>query len=187
MYMYSTQNLVNELLRALSAGIIYKRSSVPDECILVLNKIYSNNDDILSEYLRIIHHMKRIGLIQREKLSDGNTYIMLSAKGKKRLKDYAVSEIVIPKQKNWDGKWRIVSFDIPREMRSRRYELLRELHRLGFEKVQQSMWMYPFPCEKEIKKITEILGIQDSTMLLEAKLDDDNHKYLSKHFAYLIE
>lgn len=186
MYMYSTHRLVNELLGALSAGVVYERSLVPDECVSVLNKIFSDKDDILAEYQRILHHMKRIGLIQREKLSDGHTYIMLSSKGKKRLKVALVSEISIQAQKKWDGKWRIVSFDIPREMRSRRYELLRELHRLGFEKVQQSMWVYPFPCEEEIKKITELLGIQDSIMLLEAKLDEINDKYLQKHFAYLI-
>ena len=84
MYMNSTAQAVDELLVALSAGIVYRRSKVPDECISIIAKYVPYESDALAEYQRLYHHLKRIGLIQHEKLSDGNTYVMLTTKGKKR-------------------------------------------------------------------------------------------------------
>jgi DNA-binding transcriptional regulator PaaX len=88
--------------------------------------------------------------------------------------------------KKWDGRWRVLSFDIPRDLRSKRYEYLRQLHRLGFEKVLQSMWVYPFPCEKELKKISTSLGLGEDIFYMEVTLDSENHEHLKKHFAYLL-
>lgn len=182
----NTNTIVNKLLLSFSAGVIHKKGFVPEECLDVLDKIFSNQDDLLSQYQRLLNHMKRINLIQREKLSDGNTYIMLTAKGKKRLKSAELQEIAIPNQERWDKKWRVLSFDIPRELRSQRYEFLRELHRLGFEKLLQSMWVYPFPCEVQVNQIASLLGLKDSIVYLEANLDEENNKYLSKHFSHLL-
>ena len=182
----NTSVLVDGLLQILASGAIYNKQVIPNECLAVLINVFSNQDDLLVEYHRLLNHMKRVGLIQREKLSDGHSYIMLTAKGKKRLRTSALHDIFIPNQKTWDEKWRVLSFDIPRDMSSRRYEFLRELHRLGFEKVLQSMWVYPFPCEAEVKQLATQLGLQESIVYLEAKLDVENHKYLKRHFAHLI-
>lgn len=184
--MISTHDLVNELLSAMSAGLVYKRNEIPVECQKVFTKSSVDSSESLAEFRRVLNHMMRIDLIQKEKLSDGNTYIILTHKGKKRLKSASIKSISIPKPKSWDGKWRVLSFDIPRDMRSKRYEFLRELHRLGFEKVLQSMWVYPFPCESEIKSLASALGLSESIMLMEASLDKENHDSLLKHFAYIL-
>lgn len=188
MYMsYSTSLIVDEFINNLSAGALYSRNSIPKEFSKILDNFKISKSSQLSEYHRILNHMSRIGLIKREKLSDGDVYIILTSKAKQRLRSSQISSIEIKNPSKWDGKWRVLSFDIPRDMRSKRYEFLRELHRLGFEKVLQSMWVYPFPCESEIKQIASLLSIQEGVMYMEATLDEDNHKYLEKHFAYLIK
>ena len=187
MYMNSiTSAVVDEFIKLLSAGVLYSRNEVPKEFSDILSSFKFSKVEHINEYHRILNHMSRIGLIKREKLSDGEVYIILTAKAKKRLKSYEISSINIPNQKKWDGKWRVLSFDIPRDMRSKRYEFLRELHRLGFEKVLQSMWVYPFPCEQQIMQIATLLGINEGVMYMEANLDAENHKYLVKHFNTII-
>ena len=131
--------------------------------------------------------MSRIGLIKREKLSDGNSYLILTAKGKKRLNSVILETIIIATPKKWDGRWRIVSFDIPRAMRRSRYELLRELHRLGFQKLQQSMWVHPFPCRNEVNQLAANLGLTESVIYLEAILEDEDTKHLKTQFSGILK
>lgn len=187
MYVNSTKTLVNELLKFLSTGALINKNSYPKDLknIISKNHIYPTNSGL--ELKRIFNHMSRIGLIKREKLSDGSIYIMLTAKGKKRLSSVILETVNISVQKKWDGKWRIVSFDIPRALRTRRYELLRELHRLGFQKLQQSMWVHPFPCKNEVDQLASSLGLIESVIYLEASIEDKDSKHLKTHFSEILK
>ena len=44
----------------------------------------------------------------------------------------------------WDGKWRIVLFDVPESKRPIRDYLRGVLKRLGFKEFQRSMWVWPY-------------------------------------------
>lgn len=47
-------------------------------------------------------------------------------------------------QKRWDGKWRLVMFDVPETIRGRRNFLRKELIQLGFHQLQKSVWVVPY-------------------------------------------
>lgn len=53
----------------------------------------------------------------------------------------------------WDGKWRVVVFDIPQSVRGLRWELRTILKRAGFQMLQQSVWMFPHEC----KELTDLI------------------------------
>jgi len=48
----------------------------------------------------------------------------------------------------WDGKWRIVMFDIWETRKAERDRLREVLLRMGFVKLQASVWIFPYPCEE---------------------------------------
>ena len=48
----------------------------------------------------------------------------------------------------WDGKWRIVAFDIPEELSVLRHQIRSILKRAGFIKLQQSVWIFPHECHE---------------------------------------
>lgn len=48
----------------------------------------------------------------------------------------------------WDGKWRIVVFDIPETHAHLRRKIRSILKRAGFIKMQQSVWVFPHDCEE---------------------------------------
>jgi hypothetical protein len=52
-----------------------------------------------------------------------------------------------PKPRRWDGKWRIVIFDVWERRRKVRDELRRRLQGAGFVRLQDSVWVTPYPCE----------------------------------------
>jgi CRISPR-associated endonuclease Cas2 len=48
----------------------------------------------------------------------------------------------------WDRKWRIVIFDIPERRKKSRDTLRGKLQQVGFQKLQSSVWIYPYDCEE---------------------------------------
>lgn len=56
-------------------------------------------------------------------------------------------------RKKWDGKWRVVIFDIPEKKRKRRDDLRDQIKGLGFGMLQESVWISPFPIEEELVEL----------------------------------
>jgi DNA-binding transcriptional regulator PaaX len=51
------------------------------------------------------------------------------------------------KNKKWDGKWRVLIFDIPEKRRFVRDQIRQTLVTIGFMQLQKSVWVYPYDCE----------------------------------------
>jgi DNA-binding transcriptional regulator PaaX len=66
----------------------------------------------------------------------------------------------IKEQGQWDGRWRIVFFDIPEKRRKARDALRDKLRDLGFYELQKSVFVHPFPCRDEIDFVVEFLKIR---------------------------
>lgn len=93
---------------------------------------------------------------------------VITGLGKKRLSEIELKQISI-KPQSWDGKWRIVTFDIPEEKNRKRHIFRRKLRELGFYHFQRSVFLLPYPCESEIKQIIEILDVENNVHLLTAE------------------
>jgi DNA-binding transcriptional regulator PaaX len=72
------------------------------------------------------------------------------------------------KSKRWDGKWRIIIFDVPEKLRGKRDLLRKELVEFGFMLLQKSVWAYPFPLPKEFLDLWESAGILKHCVIIEA-------------------
>lgn len=58
--------------------------------------------------------------------------------------------LIRARKEEWDGKWRIVFFDIPEAQRKVRDDLRLELKKLGFGRWQRSAWATPFDIAEEL-------------------------------------
>ena len=110
---------------------------------------------------------------------------MLTKIGKEQLRKRNFEALSIRKPPNWDNKWRLVFFDIPEQMRDRRVSLTQKLRLLGFQKLQQSTWIHPFPCRDIIEAVTETIDIRKFVTYVEiSEIDGDKH--LQERFKYLM-
>lgn len=66
----------------------------------------------------------------------------------------------------WDKKWRVVIFDIPESLRSKRSIFRSKLKALNFCMIQKSVFAIPFRCEKEITGACDYLEIGDYVNIL---------------------
>lgn len=127
------------------------------------------------------YYLKRKGYLNIKK-SNRQIYISLTPAGRKRAKKYLIDDLKISKAKVWDGTWRMVIFDIPNIHYLKREAFRGKLKELGFYKLQQSVWVYPYECRKEIELLRKFFGLSSRELILtNSKIDNDN--YLRKFFG----
>ncbi|OGI73714.1 hypothetical protein A3D42_00445 [Candidatus Nomurabacteria bacterium RIFCSPHIGHO2_02_FULL_41_18] len=84
------------------------------------------------------------------------------------------------KQK-WDGKWRVVVFDVWEKSRAKRDSLRYEIKNFGFIQLQRSVWIYPYECVEFIKLLkTDLAFGKNIRYMVVQKLDHDEK--LRKYF-----
>jgi len=68
----------------------------------------------------------------------------------------------------WDGRWRIVAFDIPESATALRTRLRRRLHEYRFGWLQNSVWICPDPIDEFRARFSEQHTVPDSLTFFEA-------------------
>ncbi len=122
----------------------------------------------------------------------GAVYIRVTSQGEKRVqRDFPILHL---QKKSWDGKWRMVMFDIKELEKRKREDLRRKLKELGFGMLQESVFITPHDIVKDFSEYVDNIGLGDSVYILEAshiaagrqkelarkvwRLDDLNERYL---------
>ncbi len=78
------------------------------------------------------------------------------------------------KEKNWNGKWFLVFFDVPEIQRNKRNYLRKFLVDIGFHQYQKSIYIFPYECEKEIALIKKIVeGAKYMKYIIAEKIEDE--------------
>ncbi|KKQ90855.1 MAG: Transcriptional regulator, PaaX family [Berkelbacteria bacterium GW2011_GWA1_39_10] len=118
---------------------------------------FRENDKI--RFSHEFYRLRRAGFIK--KYFDGKEYqIELLPKGQKLLKRHITQDLEIHFPEKWDKKWRIVIFDIPNDKKVKREILRTKLESLGFLKLQESVYVFPFDCLAEIQLLKNLCFIE---------------------------
>lgn len=133
---------------------------------------------------RTTHRLVKGGLLRWH-----DKKLVLTPRGEQHLRLLLLREGMSARPRRWDGKWRVLIFDIPERRRSLRIKLRITLRSLGFERLQDSVWVYPYDCEDliallkaEFKVGDDIRYIiadsieRDAALRKQFKLDPDVHR-----------
>jgi len=128
----------------------------------------------LGYLLQTLRRLQKQKLVEIKDIN-GKQRITITQKGKTKILEYAVDELEITKSKAWDKKWRVIVYDIPNRKKYLQ-ELIREtLKNLGFFAIQESVYIIPYPCYKEIEFLREYYHVGPYIKyLLVDKLEDDS-------------
>jgi len=115
-----------------------------------------------SDLSQALKRLREGGFIEEEK-NEEEIIFKLTQKGKDRA-------ILLMDEENgqWDGKFRIVIFDIPEKRRAVRILLRRKLLDWGFRKWQRSVWATKKDCTKQLRDYIKSIGIQDWVLVIES-------------------
>lgn len=132
-------------------------------------KYLAQREDERLEFMERIRYLRRQGLI--ENFVEGkDKFVEISTKGIEKLSQYKMDNPIIQRPEIWDSKWRVVIFDIPKKHSSDRDVLRNRLIKLGFQKVQESVYVYPFECTEVIENISSRLSILQYVLIMVSEI-----------------
>lgn len=121
------------------------------------------NEKDKKKFYNTFYYLRKKGLIdirhQRRQI-----YISLTDEGKKKAGRYKIDDLKIEEPKKWDGKWRVLVFDIEDKHKIKREALRGKLKELGFYQMQKSVWVCPYEFKKEIVILRDFFGLTDGEM-----------------------
>ncbi len=105
-----------------------------------------------------VYELKRRNLIEKKNY-EGSILVSLSQKGMLRAINYKFRMLDNKKEK-WDGRWRMVAFDVPNTCRKGRNALRYRLKMGGFYELQESIFLYPYDCKNEIDILLKLFKLE---------------------------
>ncbi|MDD4531711.1 MAG: hypothetical protein PHH21_03345 [Candidatus Pacebacteria bacterium] len=182
--MHKFGSVQKKILLALLGGVALGCSRNPRQYFSTLKKINREWKRInQGNFYRSVKKLSSEKLVEEKNLPDGSFRLELTKKGKQEAKriDLLGNTINFKKPKGWDGKWRLVFFDIPEKERQFRDILRQHLYNLDFFKIQQSVFISPHPFEKPISHLVSIYSAKQYVRIVTA-VKIDNESKIKKHF-----
>ena len=178
----------NILLGLMMTGAIAVAATSPYFLVNMLKQISRNRKYLAKEFEKrkiknAFNKLKENRLIILEE-DNGKFTVELTEQGKRKVKELQIDDLTIEKPKVWDKKWRIVIFDIPNKNTRGRNALRDKIRKLKFYLLQKSVWVHPYPCEKEIQFLAELFNIYPYVNIVVAESIDNDVK-LKKYFDLL--
>lgn len=141
-------------------------------------------------YYQLVSRSLKANLIDKVE-KKGEIYMRITSEGKKVIqRDFPM---LLLQNKHWDGRWRIIMFDVEEVNKKARNRLRRKLKELGFGMLQKSVFISPHDLLRDFSEFAQASGIKDYLYLLEThklvagperefanriwRLDDLNERY----------
>lgn len=164
---------VKEILILLGAGTLLAASLIMPNLPMVLkpfldeqrkkeaNEWKKFNTWRLKQVLKRMHQQKLVDIVEQ---NDGYL-VKISDHGKKKLLKFNLDEMEL-KNKKWDGKWRIIVYDIFTGKKEQANLFRRTLKRLKFFQLQKSVYITPFKCYDEIEYLRQVCEVDREVLIL---------------------
>ncbi len=108
------------------------------------------------------------------KFKDG--YYQLTNEGEKLLRRWQLVDYKLIKPKKWDGKWRMIIFDIPEKKRKIRRQISNLFNQAGLYRLQDSVWVFPYDCEDIIGLLKTESGVgKDVLYVIAEEIENDRN------------
>ena len=174
--------IVKDILKWIATlGLVYIAASSPYFIINLMRVLKTRKKYKKRNVYEAFRRLLKQGCINIEK-KNKQIYIKLTEKGKKMAGWLQIDALKINRPKKWDGKYRIIIFDIAQLKKSHREAFRGKLKELGFYPLQKSVWIHLFDCRDEIEVLREFFGLSQKEMRLIVAEDIGPDDWLRKIF-----
>lgn len=128
-------------------------------------------------------YLKRtIKALERKKMvevftKNGVSQVNITEAGKTKVLKFGLDSLIVSKPTRWDGRFRMVFYDVYSTKRAIRDKLRRSLLNAGFYKLQESVYLHAYPCEKEIEFLRNFLGISGEVRIVLAERIENDEEF----------
>lgn len=151
------EKLSLEILKALIDRTFESAKDLIDEVV------YSHHytELVWKKMYKRVYNLERTGYVERKKARNNKvneSFFHLTPKGKLSVLKYLHLEKIT--HGRWDGRWRVVIFDIPESLKKWRGYLRYNLRDLGFVALQKSVYITPHPVTGELDELLKEWGLR---------------------------
>lgn len=173
---------VKEILKLVGIGIFMAGSLVMPNLPLALKPLL--NKQKKDEYAvwkrfnipylrRSLHRLEKQKLVEIGE-ENGIQVVKITNQGKKKMIKMALDELAVEKPKIWDGRWRLVSFDLPERLANTRKVLVEYLKAWGFYQLHESVYLHAYPCLKQVEFLRDYLRVGEYVRIMTvARIEND--------------
>lgn len=166
------------ILATLAIGGVVALAVVAPNAVQLLKYVIKDEHqkhNRLAYLRRVINSLVDKRMIIKIRNDRGQTLLRITKEGRQELKRYLTQELKIEKPRRWDGKYRLIIFDIKEIRRKTRDELRKWLEHLGFKRLQNSVWVYPYECREVIVLLKSQFKIGKDVLYITADEIENDH------------
>ena len=130
-----------------------------------------------NSYKNCVYNLNRRGVIDIVS-KDGKKFLKLTKKGQLEV---LLAKARLSKRGKWDGKWRMVIFDIPEGAKLQRSQFRDLLKKNDFKKLQASVYVSPYALNREAVEYLRQTGLMAYIRIIKVEEMDDD-RALKKKF-----
>lgn len=131
------------------------------------------NIPYLKRTLSRLEKQKLVKLVENENMQ----IVKITDAGKRKVLKFALDGLAVKKPKIWDGKWYLISYDIPKKLHQLRTIFREYLRAWGFYPLHESVFLHAYPCEKQAEFLREYLGIGEYVRILKVSQIERNKQF----------
>jgi predicted transcriptional regulator len=145
-------------LSELSISILENLYKDGKEAVQAMIEVHDYDRFVRLRLYKQVDNLHRHGFVKKV-TKKNQSFFHLTPKGKLAILKYLHLEKL--QKTKWDGRWRVAIFDIPEDLKKWRNYLRSELRNLGFEKLQESVYITPYPVTGELDELLNEWGLRD--------------------------
>lgn len=125
----------------------------------------------LKQTLKRLYQQKVIDIEEQ----DGESRIKLTDRGRVRFLQFKMEEMMVEKPPRWDGKWRLIIYDVEKKKKFASDSFRRLLKKMEILRLQKSVYLTPYSCEEQIEFLRQYFGIGKNVLyLVVQELENDS-------------
>lgn len=175
------------VLTVLAIGGILALGAVAPNVVQLLKCVDGNRRKNVNRHYyikQVVDRLEQRGLITYRKNHLGQRCVSLTNRGQKILQKYELDQLTIKQPRRWDGKYRVIIFDIKEWKRGTRNQLRHWLQHLGFVQLQQSVWVHPYDCGEVIVLLKSHFKLGKEVLFLMVE-SIENDRWLKQEFGLI--
>lgn len=173
---------VADVLKLVGAGLFIASSMVIPNLPLALKPFLDHqrkNESKVWKRFNISYLKRTLERLEKQKMveiteQEGVQVVKITELGQNKVLRFAIDELAVEKPRIWNGKWTLVSYDIPSNLRTKREILQEYLKAWGFYPLHESVYLHAYPCQKQVEFLRAYLGIWEYVRILTvSKIEND--------------
>lgn len=149
----------------------------------ILDRGKSRRKELYERADQALYRLRKKKLIVFSKTEKGRPIVRLTERGRAEITKIVLQQYKISETAVWDGKWRVVIFDIREKRRRIRQKLRILLAGAGMVRLQDSVWIHPYPCDEFVTLVRANLASGTGELLYFTVEGLESDRRLREYFS----